>query len=317
MSSTKTVSLNPSSAATAWRRSGAIAPPSRNTPSALPAEPSGADEHPQDVELGRHRPVPCRGAQPGDPLERELAHRVGDLARVDHRHDLVERHPPDAQVLGRVGRRLAVGQPGREVEHAGLVGDRVRQVERRRSRATPRPRSRSPRGARAGRPSSRSSSGRDAALGDLPGVAIERVAVLADEDDPVLVVDRDDADGPGPEVDDAVDARLAVGPGDLVVVDLDPGVLVGEAATAAAPRADGRRRVRGGHGSMVAARHRGDGAMVSRDATPVSRGAEPALDEPPPLDSRRCPPSRGPPRSRATTWTAGSTSGSRRATASS
>ena len=76
-----------------------------------------------------------------------------------------------------------------------------------------------------------------AALRDLPGVLVERVAVLPDEEDPVLVVEDEDAGREVGEVDDAVDARLAVRPGDLVVPDRDPRVLVGDAAGVAGPRA--------------------------------------------------------------------------------
>ena len=43
--------------------------------------------------------------------------------------------------------------------------------------------------------------------------------MLADEDDPVVVVDGDDADREVREVDDAVDPGAAVGPVDLVVPD--------------------------------------------------------------------------------------------------
>ena len=46
-----------------------------------------------------------------------------------------------------------------------------------------------------------------APFGDLPGIAVERVAVLADEPDAPVVVDGQHADGVVLEVDDAVDAR--------------------------------------------------------------------------------------------------------------
>ena len=49
--------------------------------------------------------------------------------------------------------------------------------------------------------------GRHAALGDLPRQRVERVAVLADEEDPVALVEDDDAGREVREVDDAVDAR--------------------------------------------------------------------------------------------------------------
>ena len=75
-----------------------------------------------------------------------------------------------------------------------------------------------------------------APLGDLPGIAVERVAVLADEPDAPVVVDGQDADGPVLEVDDAVDPRLAVGPDDLVLADGDPGVLVDRPAARGSSR---------------------------------------------------------------------------------
>ena len=69
---------------------------------------------------------------------------------------------------------------------------------------------------------------RCAAFGDLPRVVVQGVAVLADEHDAVVVVDSDDADGRVGEMDDPLDPGAAVGPGDLVVPDRDPGVLVGD-----------------------------------------------------------------------------------------
>ena len=50
-------------------------------------------------------------------------------------------------------------------------------------------RRRSPRAARAGRRRARVSPGGHAALRDLPRIVVERVAVLADQQDPVVVVD--------------------------------------------------------------------------------------------------------------------------------
>ena len=61
--------------------------------------------------------------------------------------------------------------------------------------------------ARAGRPRARVSPVGHAALRDLPRVLVERVAVLPDEQDPVLVVEDQDAGREVGEVDDAVDAR--------------------------------------------------------------------------------------------------------------
>ena len=68
--------------------------------------------------------------------------------------------------------------------------------------------------------------------------------MLADEDDPVVGVERDDTGGEIGEVDDAVDAGAAVRSVDLVVPHGDPRVLVGEppgaADEAAFHRRDGR-----------------------------------------------------------------------------
>ena len=86
-------------------------------------------------------------------------------------------------------------------------------------------------------PSSGASAGAHAALRDLPRHRVERVAVLADEEDAIVLVEDDDARGEVREVDDAVDAGAAVGPGDLVVPDRDPGVLVGRAGACGEPTA--------------------------------------------------------------------------------
>lgn len=61
--------------------------------------------------------------------------------------------------------------------------------------------------------------GRYAALGNLPGVCVEGVAMLADEQDEVVRIEDDDPGCRAGEMDDAVDARAAVGPVDLVVPD--------------------------------------------------------------------------------------------------
>src|SRR5262249_42052898 len=57
-----------------------------------------------------------------------------------------------------------------------------------------------------------------------------RIAVLADEPDPALIIDGQHADGAVLEVDDAVDAFFAVGAQDLVFAQADPRVLVDEPA---------------------------------------------------------------------------------------
>ena len=84
---------------------------------------------------------------------------------------------------------------------------------------------------------------RDAALGDLPRVVVEGVAVLADEQDPVVVVDRQDAGREVREMDDAVDPGRAVRAGHLVVPDGDPRVLVGDTTRSAGPRPVRDRRL--------------------------------------------------------------------------
>ena len=122
-------------------------------------------------------------------------------------------------------------QVGGEVQDGPLVGDRVGQVD---------PRDLAPRRRLepgllpelALRPVQRRLAGRHAALGDLPRPRVQRVAVLPDERRPVLVVEDHHARGEIREVDDAVDARAAVGSRHLVVPDGDPRVLVGDATSA-------------------------------------------------------------------------------------
>src|SRR5918996_1644102 len=64
-----------------------------------------------------------------------------------------------------------------------------------------------------------------AAFRDLPGVTAERVAMLPDQHDPVVIVEGDHARGKILEMNDAVDAGVAVGSGAIVVPDRDPRVL--------------------------------------------------------------------------------------------
>ena len=68
----------------------------------------------------------------------------------------------------------------------------------------------------------RALAGGHAALGDLPRVGVERVAMLADEQHAVVVVEGEDAGRQVREMDHAVDPGAAVGPGHLVVPDRDP-----------------------------------------------------------------------------------------------
>src|SRR5918997_1305817 len=80
-----------------------------------------------------------------------------------------------------------------------------------------------------------------AALGYLPGVPLERVAVLADEVD-VVVLHGEDPDGDVLVVHDAVDAGLAVRAYYLVLAHGDPGVLVDPPRRDSPPRARGLLR---------------------------------------------------------------------------
>ena len=70
-------------------------------------------------------------------------------------------------------------------------------------------------------------------------MGIEGVAVLADQGDPIVVVDGHDPHGHVRVVDDAVDAGLTIRPRDVVVIDGQPGVLVGDTTPVAGPGADG------------------------------------------------------------------------------
>src|SRR5688572_5360823 len=63
--------------------------------------------------------------------------------------------------------------------------------------------------------------------------------MLSDEQHAILVVDREHADGEVREMDDPVDPGRAVGPGDFVVPDRDPRVLVGGPTAVAQPWARG------------------------------------------------------------------------------
>ena len=215
------------------------------------------------------------------PLDGDDRHHVADPAVEGHGQHLVERQPADLEVLRPVGRRDAVGQAARDEQHRELVRDAVGEVD---------PGQLAP--VRGGHPGlldelapgtlERRLTRGHAALRDLPGVLVERVAVLPDEEDAVLVVEDQDACREVGEVDDAVDARLAVRPGDLVVPDRDPGVLVGDAAGVAGPRAAGDRRDVGLCGvarlSVVHPRHR----RMGRSLASGGRSGT--------VDSRRWPP---------------------------
>ena len=237
-----------------------------------------ADEHAEDVELG-HRSVRLRSgsaARAAAARARRAWRPMIVIASVirpsrDHRQRLVERHPADRELLGRIRatrRRGSTARAANSTPASSLIEfDRWNRTSSRQPSASTPVSSRSSRRA----PSSGDSPARDAALGDLPGVRIERVAVLADEQDPVVIVEDDDARGEVREVDDAVDARAAVGPVDLVVPDRDPGVLVRDAPRAAAstgPMRFGALRTRTRARSSAASSH-GPGGLGSR---PVAGG---------------------------------------------
>ena len=131
--------------------------------------------------------------------------------------------------LGRVRFRLPVGQASGEVEHGSLVADGVGEVHP--SQLLP------GRGLHTGLLAEFASDtieGRlaigHATFGDLPRGLVHGVAVLPDEDDPVLRIDRDHAGRQVRKMDDAIDPRAPVRPIDLVMPDGDPRVLVGDAA---------------------------------------------------------------------------------------
>src|SRR4051812_26675783 len=68
--------------------------------------------------------------------------------------------------------------------------------------------------------------GGSAALGKLPGIDVQGVAVLTHQQNAVMLIEGDDTHGAVAVVDDAVDAGLAVRPHNLVVPDDNPGILI-------------------------------------------------------------------------------------------
>jgi hypothetical protein len=126
--------------------------------------------------------------------EPDLGDGVVDVARVDHGETIVERDPSERDLL----------RP--RIRHA----DAVKPVSSANSRSAP---------------ASGSSLGATP-FRDLPRVFLERVSELADEQDPSVLRDGDDSHRPISMPHDAVDAVGPVGTNDLVVHDLDPGVLV-------------------------------------------------------------------------------------------
>ena len=200
-----------------------------------------------------------------EALDRDDRHRVADPAVEGHREDVVERQPADREVLRAVRRRDPVGQAGREEQDGELVGDAVREVDAGELAPVARLDARLL-AELAFRAVERGLAGGHAALRDLPRVGIERVAMLPDEQDAVVVVEDEDARREVREMDDAVDARRAVGAGHIVVPEGEPRVLVGDAPGVAGPRAVRGRGVRG----VVV--HPGIVAWAGR-ARPVSRAS--------------------------------------------
>ena len=158
-------------------------------------------------------------------------------------------------------------QPGRDEQDAQLVGHRVGQEQRHSSRHASASKPVSSASSRRA-PASRRLVRRGSALGDLPAVGVQRVAVLADQQDAAVVRHGHDAHRQVPEVDDPVDPGAAVRPVHLVVEDLDPRVGVGGLARAAEPGAHGGRR------------HHGVGHLQQRtacDVTTDSTGGRPTI----------------------------------------
>jgi hypothetical protein len=188
MLSTKTVSLKFRSWATAWRRSGAIAAPVDEHPERIATAPVRTDEHPDDVEDGHATPAPEQ-RHPLDPDDRDS---VGDAAVDRHRERLLEGHPADRKILGGLRGGRPLGQARRQPHEPELVGDRIGQG------VAPDldPRACLDAGLLAElatNPVKRFLVRADAALWDLPRVGIQRVAVLADEQQPLGIVEDDHA----------------------------------------------------------------------------------------------------------------------------
>lgn len=79
--------------------------------------------------------------------------------------------------------------------------------------------------------------------------------MLADEQHRPVPVERDDPRSEESRMHDAVDAALPVRPDDLIVVDRDPLVLVGETATPPLPRSDPLAHSRKSDSSSAARSH--------------------------------------------------------------
>src|SRR4051794_14231902 len=75
-----------------------------------------------------------------------------------------------------------------------------------------------------------------APFGDLPGVPVERIAILSDEPDPPSVIDGQDTDRAELEVDHPVNAGPAIGAHHPVFAHGDPGILINEPTAQGLPR---------------------------------------------------------------------------------
>jgi hypothetical protein len=67
---------------------------------------------------------------------------------------------------------------------------------------------------------------RPSALRDLPGITIERISVLPDEMGIALLIDWEHTDRAVLELDDAVDAGMTIRPDDLILTNVNPGIVI-------------------------------------------------------------------------------------------
>ena len=170
----------------------------------------GAVEHDaQRVAARRRRGPRTRAARVSSvmtfaaaPLGRVQRRRPRSSAGRGSRPRRSRRAPRPASPSGPPGPRwrrvspFAGVQPRRDEQRAALVGHRVRHASAGHScRQSGGIVARSPRAARAARRRLERLAVGDAALGDLPAVLVERVAVLPDEQEPPVVAHRHDADG--------------------------------------------------------------------------------------------------------------------------
>ena len=163
-----------------------------------------------------------------EPLVVENSHdadRVGDLSVDDHLKCFGKGKMPKAEHLG----ALRVWRPCHEIcgEKDGdvLIGDRIGEV----GLSKLKPMVGGQAGLLAQLASGRLESRltlRTAPLRDLPGVAVERQTVLPDQPGLAAIVDGQYADGAVAEMDDPVDAWLAVWSDHLLMCQADPGIFI-------------------------------------------------------------------------------------------